>query len=113
MTSHTHTHLCTHLCTHQGHSERTCFSAFRLGSAAAQAVGSPPSLSPFSEWWTCLKVICVLAVTHAHTCAHSYQARPKKPSGLSIASLGSTSQAEPVPAPPRTWWPLTYDIISL
>lgn len=51
-----------------GPQRRTCFSASRLGSAAAQAVGSPPSLSPFSEWWTCSKVICVLAVTHVQVC---------------------------------------------
>lgn len=48
-----------------GPQRHACFSASRSGSAAAQAVGSPPSLSPFSEWWTCSKVICVLTVTHA------------------------------------------------
>lgn len=53
----------------------------------------------------------MLAVTHVHVCARSYQARPRKPSLLSISSLGSASQTEPIPSTTPTWWPLTYDII--
>lgn len=36
--------------------QHTCPSLSRSGSVAARAVGSPPSLLPFSAWWTRSKV---------------------------------------------------------
>lgn len=96
-----------------------CFSASRLGSAAAQAVGSPPSLWPFSEWWICLKVICVLAATHVH----GYPQPPGKTSVLASSwdVTGNPVTALPLcpcwdpcpmlnpsPAPLPPWWHLTY-----